>query len=333
MPLRAIARVLPDWTVDNDTIAEWTGLTPDFLTEKIGVRQRRFLRADEAGLGLAAAACRKLFESEPALEPDAIGLIVYVTQNPDYRLPHNSALLQTELGLRTNIGAFDINLGCSGFVYAISVVEALMQAQGISDALLVTCDPYSKVMRRDDRNVVGVFGDGATATWMSTTGGARIGKPDLGTDGSGAPHLIIRGDGSSSTPEDIVSAAATSDDRLPHIAMNGRAVFNFVVKNIPDSVKRCLSLNGLELGEIDRFAMHQGSRFMLQALRKQMRVPEEKMPIVLEETGNLVSSSIPYMLVDILRETPAPQRVLISGFGVGLSWATNVLFLEESGND
>ena len=115
--------------------------------------------------------------------------------------------------------------------------------------------------------------------------------------------------------------------------MNGRAVFNFLIKNIPDSVQKCLALNGLELSDIDRFAMHQGSRVMLQALRKQMRLPQEKMPIVLEETRNLVSSSIPYMLADILCETPAPKRILISGFGVGLSWATNVLYLEETGGD
>lgn len=333
MPIRAIAGVLPEWSVENDIVAEWAGLKPDFVANKIGVRRRNFLRADEDGVGLATAACRKLFQNEPELDAGSIGLLVYVTQNPDYRLPHSSALLQNELGLDTGVAAFDINLGCSGFVYALTVVEAMMEAQAISDALLVTCDPYSKVMRRSDRNVIGVFGDGATATWMSRASGARIGKADFGTDGAGAQHLIVRGGGTNDLPSGVTCVESETEGQWPYVEMNGRAVFNFVVSNIPNSVEKCLVLNGLQMGDIDCFLMHQGSRFMLEALRDRMKIPVEKMLISLEMTGNLVSSSIPYILADLLQENEPPPLILISGFGVGLSWATNVIYVEGFDDD
>ena len=194
MRIRALASALPGHKVPASEVSAWVGIDPAFIRNKIGVEEKYFLGADESGVDLAVAACEKLL-SRSDLDLGRVKLLVYVTQNPDFRLPHNAALLQARLGLGSNCAAFDINLGCSGYVYALSVAKGFMASEAISDALIVTCDPYSKIMDRSDRGTVTVFGDAATATWMSDQEGLQIGRGDFGTDGSRSNALIVNSGG------------------------------------------------------------------------------------------------------------------------------------------
>jgi 3-oxoacyl-[acyl-carrier-protein] synthase-3 len=325
MRLKAINFALPGQVVDSKTVAEWSGLQEKFIADKIGIRSRAFLK-DERPLELAKAACGRL-AAESGLDLRRVKLLVYVTQNPDYKIPHSSALLQAELGLGDDVAAFDVSLGCSGFVYALSVAKAFMVAEDISDALLVTCDPYSRIMDRADRDTISLFGDAAAAAWLSGEGGAEIGRLDFGTDGAGAEHLIVRAGGAARPFSSLYHEAPAEEPKRDYrLAMNGRGIFNFMMTRVPTSMQRALQKNGLKVEDIDLFAFHQGSRFLLEQMRDKLKLPPEKVIINLERYGNTVSSSIPIILAEQMKAGElAGKKVLISGFGVGLSWATNVL--------
>lgn len=331
MPIVAITSALPAGTEDADAIAAAVGADPSFITDKVGVSKRHILAADESGVDLGEQASQKLFK-DGNVDPKSIDLLVYVTQTPDYAIPHNSALLAERLGLRPDVAAFDINLGCSGYVYALSVVEHFLAGEGLEVALLVTCDPYSKIIANEDRGTNAVFGDAAAATLMSRSEGRiRLGRCDYGTDGSGYRALIREAGGAKNPPLNKTGGAEPVYDRdMLRLQMRGREVFDFVMRRVPNSVKRCLEKNSLELESIDRFAFHQGSRQMLLSLTRHMGIPQEKVLINIERYANTVSSTIPMLLEEELqRPTGGAERLLmVSGFGVGLSWATNVIWMK-----
>jgi 3-oxoacyl-[acyl-carrier-protein] synthase-3 len=313
--------------VESAVISHWTGLDLQFVTEKIGVESRRFLSADETPVKLAQQACQSLFAECPNLDSGRIGLLVLVTQNPDYKIPHSSALLQNALGLGKKVACFDLNLGCSGYVYGLSVVKSFMMVEGISDALLVTCDPYSRIMGKKDRDTVALFGDAATASWLSMEVGAGLGRPDFGTDGAGAENLIVRQGGSANPLMSIDREESPSEAEEGYrLHMNGRGILEFMMQEVPRSVSRCLEMNGVSVSDIDYFVFHQASRFLLHQLCKKLGLDEQKVPCNIKEVGNTVSSSIPLLLGQMQAKGELEgKRVLVSGFGVGLSWATNVI--------
>ena len=330
MKLREIAFAVPENRVPNADVAQWSGLEESFITGRIGVESRAFLGPEESPSRLAAAACESLLSRPAAPARSQIGLLVLVTQNPDYKIPHSSALLQKELSLSDSTACFDINLGCSGYVYALSIVKGFMLAEGIADALLVTCDPYSRIMGRADRDTVGLFGDAATASWISAGQGAEIGKLDFGTDGQKAEHLIVRKGGAAQPISGIYSRmdASAIEDPDCRLHMNGRGIFNFMMERIPGSVDQVLRKNNLSATDIDYFVFHQGSRFLLDQLRQKLKLPAEKVPSNVAQHGNTVSSSVPLLLAELMSQHGGlkSKKVLVSGFGVGLSWASNILF-------
>lgn len=327
MRLRQIAFSVPAQRYSSEEVAGWAGLDPGFVRDKIGIESRAFLGPDETPLSLSVQACEALFASAPDLAPSRVGLLIVVTQNPDYRLPHSSALLQKALGLGTAVACFDINLGCSGYVYALSVARAFMLTEGIEDALVVTCDPYSRIMGRADRDTIALFGDAASATWMCAHQGGELGKLDFGTDGGGAEHLIVHA-GGAAQPLSAVHGEQLSQrpDRDYRLTMQGRGIFNFMMERIPTTIERCLAKNAVTRESIDLFVFHQASRFLLETLRKKLSLETSRVPVNLTHVGNTVSSSIPILLAELAdRGALKGKRVLVSGFGVGLSWATNLI--------
>lgn len=299
-----------------------------FVRDKVGVHRRHVLGPGETGVALAANAVEDLVRRS-GLALEDVGLLVFVTQNPDRRIPHNAAPLAHRLGLRKDLASFDLSLGCSGFVYGLSVTEAMLQAQGIDHAILVTCDPYSRIMDASDKATNAVFGDAAAATWVSRDGGrTRLIGMDFGTDGGGADAIRIDAGGANNplVSLDIPEAVQAYDRDALRLHMEGREVFNFVNGTMPGSFRAALGKAGLEIDQIDWFALHQGSAYMLQALARRAGIPSEKLLMNISEYGNTVSSSIPLLLEQLDREEDLTgKRVLVSGFGVGLSWATGIL--------
>jgi 3-oxoacyl-[acyl-carrier-protein] synthase III len=251
---------------------------------------------------LAEAAVRPLFDHH-GLKPDTVDCLVVVTQNPDGAgLPHTSAILHHKLGLNPACTVFDISLGCSGYVQGLSVTRSLMEGQGLQNGLLVTADPYSKIIDAADRDTSMIFGDGATATWLNRTPTWRVGVCDCGIDS--AEHAALR------------------VDDTGHLTMKGRSVFNFAATQVPKSISRVLAAAGMTIDDIDLVLLHQGSKFIVDAIAQRIGA-EGKAPFAAAGYGNTVSSSIPMMLADDVPESA--KRVILSGFGVGLAWATCLL--------
>lgn len=315
--IKHISTYLPSTVLANEQIYDRFEFPKGFLETKIGVLERRIAGPDESTSDLAVAAGKKLFD-ETTLQPNAVDLLVLCTQNADYRLPHTSALLQERLGLQKSVAAFDINLGCSGFVYSLALIEGWMLSQQSRNALLVTCDPYSKIMDPKDRSTVPLFSDGAAVTWIGPGAGNRVGKSVFGTDGSQAGALIVRNSGTRVEP----GAKST-------LHMSGRTIYEYVLRNIPAVVHECCERNETRLEEIDYFILHQASAHMLEGLRTRLKIPEDKMVRNLALVGNTVSSTIPMALLEVMkREDLKGKTAMLCGFGVGLSWAATILRFE-----
>jgi 3-oxoacyl-[acyl-carrier-protein] synthase III len=327
LSIEGVAFAVPSLRQSSADVARQTGAAEAFIADKVGVAQRYILADDESGVTLAVAACRRLIEQSEGLAN--VGLLVCVTQNPDRRIPHNAPLIAHALGLPHHVASFDISLGCSGYVYGLEIVEGFLARCGIEDAILVTCDPYSRVMASEDRSTNCVFGDAATATWIRASGTrSRTLAVDFGTDGGGASAISIPSGGAA---RPFVSLTGSSDvatytrEEL-RLHMDGRSVYNFVMDRVPVSIETCLQRAGCKIEDIGHFLLHQGSAFMIDALSRKAGIPTSRMFRNMSRYGNTVSSSIPLLLAE-LEETSQLRGslVLMAGFGVGLSWATSVV--------
>lgn len=320
--IEAIEAYLPEGRLGNTELVEVFGFEPEFLSGKLGITQRTIAGSEEATSDMAVAAAERLFTANPALSRAEVGLLIVCTQNPDYKLPHTSAIVQDRLGLPRTTAALDINLGCSGFVYGLAVAKGMMQTLGLRDALLITADPYQKIISPEDRSNRPLFGDASAATWLRSGGRGRLGRFDLGTDGGQHLALVTPGGGTRHP-----AGPGGTPTASPHLHMDGRAIFNFMMKRAPATVNACLEANGLSLADIELFVFHQASRYMLESLARRLKIGSERLVLALDQTGNTVSSSIPLALAPHLpgEKTPAGP-VLLCGFGVGLSWGTTILF-------
>lgn len=303
---------MPKVVRGNRELVDVNGFDEDFLNNKLGIHERRIAPVDEANSDMAVEACQNLF-AESELKLEDVDCLIVVTQTPDYQLPHTAALVQDRLGLSKNTATFDVSLGCSGYVYGLSVILSFMQMNGMSNGILVTSEQYSKVMDANDRATAPLFGDGAAATWISTNSKFLLAKSAFGSDGSGCEELIVRGSGS------------RLEDKEP-LFMNGRAIFNFMMSVVPGNIDKCLEANELDKSKIDCWVFHQASKFMLQSLAKRLAIDPDKMVVELADIGNTTSSTIPIALSRrMTRKDFVANTILISGFGVGLSWASAVL--------
>ncbi len=304
--LHAIATYVPEGGENNGDKADRFNLAPDFIENKLGIGRVSRKAADEDTADLCEQAFLKL-EASTGLDRADVDCIVVVTQNPDGEgLPHSSAVLHGRLGLPEACASFDISLGCSGYVYGLSIVSSFMHANGCACGLLFTADPYSKIIDPDDRDTVLLFGDGASVSLLKAgadRSGWRPTRFKYMTRGADRAALcVVNG----------------------HLSMKGRQVFNFSATAVPPLVNALLKEAGLGTEDIDQFLFHQGSKYIVDALRQRLKLPAEKVPLKLYEQGNTVSTSIPLML-EMAIANPDARRLLLSGFGVGLSAAVCLL--------
>ncbi len=320
---------LPEKQISNETLYQKFDLHPGFLETKLGVKTRYICDETESVSDLGFRAAETLFK-ETDLSPGQVGLLLVCTQNPDYPLPTTACLLQDRLGIKDTCPAFDINLGCSGFVYSLAVAKSMMEVLHISDALIITAEAYSKVVSPDDYTVSTLFSDGAAAVWLKKDGVRNIiGNFEFGTDGSGYDNLIVPAGGSRNPitrPEQLVCKEAGKNISRSerHLIMDGREIFNFVCRRVASCITEFLRANGLSAADIDIFLFHQPNDHMLKALAKRIDAPLEKV-IFDSEWGNTVSATIPIAWAKNLALDPMfgkNKRILLCGFGVGLSWAS-----------
>jgi 3-oxoacyl-[acyl-carrier-protein] synthase-3 len=297
-----IGAYIPKRRISNYEKKETFQITDDFIENKIGVKFVSRMESHQKTSDLCCMAYASLVKHAD-FDPSNTDVIIVCTQNPDYSLPHTSAIVHGKLGLPEKCAAFDISLGCSAYVYGLSVIESFMASTGMKHGLLFTADPYSKIIDEDDKQASVLFGDAATVTYLGEAPLFAFGKFTFGTRGKDFKHLLCQ---------------------TNRLFMNGREIFNFAARTVPRNMKKVLEINNLSLGDIDCFLIHQGSKFIVDFLIKAIGLPKEKVPYVIEGYGNTVSSSIPLMLKPLLSDL-AMKRVLITGFGVGLSWASGIL--------
>ncbi|EII8775231.1 ketoacyl-ACP synthase III [Campylobacter coli] len=276
-------------------------ITDDFIKEKIGFQELRKIHSNEATSQLCLKAFEKI-QSKVILEK--IDCLILISQNPDVKIPHTSAILHKKLGLNLNCACFDIGLGCSGYVYGLSAIMSFMQYNNLNNGLLFTCDPYSKIIDKNDKNTALLFGDGASVTYIGKDYAYTPIAFKFGTDGSKFESIICK--------QDILS-------------MNGRAVFDFSATTIPKHILEFLQTQNLSLDDIDYFIFHQGSKYIVDTIVKRLQINPEKAPFLANFYGNTVSSSIPLLLEEKLEKEKCYNKILLSGFGTGLSWASTIL--------
>lgn len=297
-----IASYLPPDRISNYDSKDKFGINDDFIQNKIGFEQ--FSRKEKNQN--TSDMCIKAFENldkKIFLNKEEIDILLLVTQNPDQKIPHTAAIIHNKLDMPKQCVCFDISQGCAGYVHGLAVIKSFMELNKLKKGLLFTCDPYSKIIDSSDKNTSLLFGDGASVTLVTYKPIYDIGSFSFGTLPQSNKHL---------TCEKTI------------LYMSGREIFNFALREVLQDITFVLNKNNMRKEQIDLFLMHQGSRYIIDMLCKKMGLSKDKMPFDAKDYGNTVSSSIPIILEKNI-DKEDKKNILLSGFGVGLSWGSTII--------
>jgi 3-oxoacyl-[acyl-carrier-protein] synthase-3 len=333
--IRGLAGCVPQNTIDNlKYIDNFSAAEAKEVTEKTGIYQRRFAPPGMTSSDLCFHAADKLL-NDLAIDRSEIDLLIFISQTPDYRMPASSIILQNRLGLSMQTMAFDISLGCSAFVYGLSVVYALMEKSGIKKALLLDGETRSRVYSPKDRTTAFLFGDAGVAALIERNPQYGHSYFSLNSDGSREDLIKIKAGGYRypSSPETFVEKVIDEHGNVrseEHGYMNGPDVFNFAIREVPADIERVSDFSGIALNEIDYYLFHQANAYMNGYLQKKLKLPVEKLPSSISKFGNTSSVSIPITMVSELSgKLDERKKLMLCGFGVGMSWATSFIELHN----
>jgi len=327
--IKAVSYFLPEKIVSNeDLVEQFPEWSVGKIISKIGISERHIAHEDETAGDMAIKAAEKLI-SEYNIDKSTIDYVILVTQSPDYFLPTTACVIQNRLGLSTSIGAIDVNLGCSGFIYGLSLAKGLIYGEMAENVLLLTSETYSKHIHPKDKGNRTIFGDAAAATLISTDGIAEIKKFCFGTDGRGADNLIVK-TGASRTKErlnDLYFDESGNPRSSDYLFMDGAEILKYTLDYFPPLVVDTLFKNNMEQGDIDLFVFHQANKFIMELLRKKMKIDDSKFYRFFESVGNTVSSTIPIALKEAMKDGTlnGKSRVLLAAPGLGYSWGGTIL--------
>lgn len=327
--IKAISYYLPERVVTNEELLkEFPEWSVDKVASKVGVNSRHIAATEETAGDMAEKAARKLFQEHNINSKD-IDFIMLCTQSPDYFLPSTACVLQHKLGIPTSAGAFDYNLGCSGCVYGIAMANSFVKSGLAKNVLVLTAETYQKYLHPTDKSNRSIFGDGASACLISTDGIAEIGECVLGTDGSGYENLIVK-TGAARHKERTGNVTIDEDGHErydDYLYMNGSAIFNFTLDVVPAMMAQVLERNCMVKDDVDYYVFHQANKFMLNTFRKVCAIPKDKFYVNLGDTGNTVSSTVMIALKENIDSgtIKSGMKVMVAGFGVGLSWGGCIL--------
>ena len=304
----------------------------DKIINTIGIEEKRLADDKVCSSDLCFAAAKKLlYDNE--IEPESIGALIFVSQTPDYRQPATAPILQHRLGLPKTTLAFDVNLACSGFVYGLSIAYSFASQAGIDRVLLLVGETMSKIVSRYDKVNTPLFGDAGTATLIEK-GDFGNAVFSLNSDGSGYEVMMVPYGGfrnpSCEEGLKLVEDAAGNRRSEEHFRMNGMDVFNFGMRVEPKDIGCVLSESGVSIDNLDLLIFHHANKFMTDFYTKRLKLSPEKTPYSLRYFGNTSSASIPLTIVSELKNSyPNRERVVLSGFGAGLSWCSVLLDLRQ----
>lgn len=304
------------------------------IVKKTGVKERRFADEKTCSSDLCYAAAENLI-SGMKIDRNEIELLIFISQTPDYRMPATSVLLQERLGLPTSVIAFDINLGCSAFLFGLSVAYSMVLSCGLRKALVLDGETRSKVYSQKDRKTGFLFGDGGVATLIEQSSKFGMSWFSLNSDGSRESLIKVPAGGyrkmsSCDTVQEKVVDEYGNIRSEENGYMIGADVFNFVIREVPKDFNRLITFSGVDISTIDYFIFHQANSYINGFLAQKLKLPAERVPSTIEKYGNTSSVSIPLTLVSELKEKlGSHKRLLLSGFGVGLSWGTTIINLDD----
>jgi 3-oxoacyl-[acyl-carrier-protein] synthase-3 len=316
-----IAIHLPERVETNDDLS---ALFPkwdlDLIYSKTGIHSRHIAAPGECASDLGVAAAEKLFATH-GIDRGTVDFLLFCTQTPDYPLPTTACLVQHRLGLPTSVGALDFNLGCSGFVYGLSLADGLIRAGAARRVLLITAETYSKYIHPEDRSLRTIFGDAAAATLIEAADTPSLSAFAFGTDGSAADALMVNSCGA--RPAETALQPRTRMRWESKLYMDGPGLIKLTLDTIPQMIERVLAVGEVQDAEVDLYLVHQATLKLLDRLRQEMQIDEQRMPTVLGEFGNTVSSTIPIAMHELRASGRLRRgtRALLAGFGVGFSWA------------
>lgn len=329
--VKALAAAVPHTIIDN---YKYTQYFPEDqvkeVVDKVGIYQRRFADDKTCSSDLCFAAAEKLI-ADNNIDKNEIDLLIFISQTPDYRMPATSVLLQDRLGLPNSTIAFDINLGCSAFIYGLSVVFSMMQNRGLRKALLLDGETRSKVYSPKDRRSAFLFGDGGVAALIERD--EKFGESffSLNSDGSRGDLIKINA-GGYRNPSSVETLKEKVVDEYGNIRsdeqgyMNGGDVFNFVIREIPKDIKKILEHSGTDVQKLDYYVFHQANNFINSYLAKKLKLDTSKIPSTIDKYGNTSSVSVPLTITDQLKDRmDGNKTLLLSAFGVGMTWATAIV--------
>lgn len=325
--IKAISYYLPEKVVTNEQlIEEFPEWSVEKIAKKVGINERHIAADDETAGDMAFKAAEKLI-AENNVDKAEIDFVLLCTQSPDYFLPSTSCIIQNRLGLPTKCGAFDFNLGCSGYEYGLAVAKGFIMSGVAKNILLLTAETYNKHIHPKDKGNRTIFGDGASASLISTDGFSKIGEFVLGSDGSGYDRLIHKTGAMrhyqpmNDFHEDENGTLLSSD----HLFMDGKAIFDFTSDIVPPMIDETLKKNNLTSEDVDLYVFHQANKYMINYLRKLMEIEKDKFYVFMETVGNTVSSTIPIALCEAQKEGRLHGNVVLAGFGVGLSYGATII--------
>jgi len=322
--IKALSYYLPEKVVTNeDLVKQFPEWSVNKIISKIGIVERHIAADDETAGDMAIKAAEILFE-EYSIDRSSIDYVILVTQSPDYFLPTTACVIQDKLGLSTSIGAIDVNLGCSGFIYGLSLAKGLVMGEMAENVLLLTSETYSKHIHPKDKGNKTIFGDAAAATLISTNGIAEIKNFSFGTDGKGADNLIVKTGAArcKSKLNDLIIDDSGNPKSSDYLFMDGSEILNYTLDYFPPLVIDTLSKNNMKQSEVDLFVFHQANKFIMELLRKKMKIDDTKFYRFFENVGNTVSSTIPIALKEAMIDNTldGKSNILLAAPGLGYSW-------------
>jgi len=319
-----LSKMHPEWSVEK-------------ISEKTGIYQRHISSDNEYSSDMALSAI-ELFFAEHIITKDKIDFILFCTQSPDYSLPTTACIIQDKAGLSKTCGALDFNLGCSGYIYGLGLAKGLVETGQAKNLLLITSETYTKLINKKDKTNKTIFGDAASVSLITSEPNddyfkASLDKFVYGTDGSGFENLIVKNSGIKKHTKKSINNYDENGDYKSNddfLYMNGKEIFQFTSFEVPLLINKTLIENSLEIEDVDMFVFHQANEFMLSFVRKRCKIPEEKFFVSIKDVGNTVSSSIPIALLRAINQKKivSGNKVILAGFGVGLSLGATVITFE-----
>jgi 3-oxoacyl-[acyl-carrier-protein] synthase-3 len=320
---------LPETILTSEDLANKFNKDPEVLFKNTGIKKRHVRNLNQIGSDLGFEAAKKLLDNFPEYY-SKIDFVIFCTEGLDYKAPTTSSTLHYKLGLKEDCGCIDMPMGCAGYIYGLSLADALIKSENASCVLFIAADIPTSVIHSEDFDMRVLFGDAGTATIIEKKETGGFGKFVFGNDGSGANNLLVER-GSTRSPIDIdyINEYVEEPGNLAHgrMYMNGLEITRFSLAKVPDLLNKILQKNNILFDEIDLFVFHQASSIILNALKRKCKIPDSKFYVFLEEVGNTVSCSIPIALyhAELEGKLIRGNRVMLLGFGVGYSWGGTIL--------